>query len=403
MTQRNAFALALLALVPLLLPFSRAAELPILLGALTGIYALARDHRRLWNDSVSRALGLALGLYSLAALISAIDAIDAEKSWTTAIASLRLLLYAIGVRWLLLEAPVHYRWVSLAAALPVAAWVLDGTAQALTGYSIGGPLDADRLSGIFGADDLKLGPLLPALAPLLLWPLFDRCLAAPSIKTVAFLLGAYLLLTLVVLLAGSRAGWISFALVSGLLGLRVIERSPRLALGIAAVTITVVALIGSVAYQQSEHFRARVDRTLEFRTGNADHALAGRLPIWRTAGAMIAAHPLNGVGVRSFRFAYPDFAAADDPWVDPSGTHGAAHAHQILLELLSETGVVGLCCWLLAGWWLWRLRRGALPGAAAALLVLTFPLNTHLAFYSSFMGIVLAWLVALMGVREGPR
>ena len=27
--------------------------------------------------------------------------------------------------------------------------------------------------------------------------------------------------------------------------------------------------------------------------------------------------------------------------------------------------------------------------------MLTFPLNTHLAFYSAFMGIVLAWLLTL--------
>lgn len=402
MISRDAFALALIALVPLLLPFSRMAELPIMLGALVGVYALVQNGRQLWNDAPARALGFALGLYSFAALISAIDAVDPEKSWTTAIASLRLGLYALAVRWLLMGARSH-RLMALAAALPIALWTLDGAAQALTGYSLGGPLDADRLSGIFGADDLKLGPLLPALAPLLLWPLLDRCIAAPTAGRIAFLMSVYLLLALVVLLAGARAGWVSFALATMLMALRLAQHSMRLTVWIAAGALVVVGAISGIAYQQSEHFRARVDRTLEFRSGNADHALAGRLPIWRTAGAMIAAHPVNGVGVRSFRFAYPDFAATDDPWVDPSGTHGAAHAHQILLELLSETGVIGLCCWLLAGWSLWRLRRGALPGAAAALLVLTFPLNTHLAFYSSFMGIVLAWLVALQGVREGPR
>lgn len=399
MTGRTAFALALIALVPALLPFSRAAELPILLGALIGVYALLRDGKRLWNDASARTIGLALGLYSLAALISAVDAVQNEKSWATAIASVRLPLYAIGVRWLLLDSTFG-RWVSLIAALPVAAWVLDGAAQALTGYSIGGPLEADRLSGIFGADDLKLGPLLPALAPLLLWPLLDGCLAQPTARRIAVLLGSYLLLTLVVLLAGARAGWISFVLVSALIGLRLLRYSPRLAIGLVAGALAVVPTIGIVAYQQSEHFRARVDRTLEFRSGNADVALAGRLPIWQTAAKMIRAHPINGVGVRSFRFAYPAFAAPDDPWVDPTGTFGASHAHQIVLELLTETGVIGLGCWLTAAWLIWRQRRLAPPGVAAALLVLTFPLNTHLAFYSSFMGIVLAWLVTLLGTRR---
>ncbi len=320
------------------------------------------------------------------------------KSWSTALASLRFLAFAVGMLALVevaLARGVEPRRLSIGlawvGALPLALWSADALLQAATGYSLGGPLQADRLSGIFGADDLKLGPLLPTLAPLLLWPL----LAGPR----ALLALAWLALLLVVLLAGSRAGWISYALVSGLLAWRLARGSWRALLVWVATAALVAVAIAALAYQASDSFRARVDRTLAAGSGQVDVALAGRVPIFQTAARMALAHPVNGVGVRSFRNAYPAYAEPGDPWVDPAQRTGAAHAHQILLELLTEVGLIGLALWLGAAWVLWRCARqssGALAQAPwVALAVLTFPLNTHLAFYSSFLGIVLAWLLVL--------
>ena len=61
---------------------------------------------------------------------------------------------------------------------------------------------------------------------------------------------------------------------------------------------------------------------------------------------MWQAHPLTGVGVRGFRYAYPAYAAPKDTFVDTASDTGASHAHQIVLEVLSETGVVGLVFWI---------------------------------------------------------
>ena len=84
--------------------------------------------------------------------------------------------------------------------------------------------------------------------------------------------------------------------------------------------------------------------------------------------------------------------------VDPP----ALHAHQLLLEVLSETGVLGLLLWLAGaalGWRAWRYadagaRERAWP-AMVALVVTVFPLNTHLAFYSTFWGGLTLLLAAL--------
>ena len=103
---------------------------------------------------------------------------------------------------------------------------------------------------------------------------------------------------------------------------------------------------------------------------------------------MLREHPINGVGVRGFRDAFtgcdpqPGVVAA---W----GTGVALHAHQIVLEVLSETGVVGLLIWLAGAalaWRAWRYadsaaRTRARP-AMLALAVSVFPVSyTHLDVY----------------------
>lgn len=392
--------------VPLLLPFARSAELPVAIGALTGI-ALCLRQCSLLDQPATRALLFALGAYAGAALCSAVDAAAPMKSWTSAVASLRLPAFGLGALALadaLLGAGVDGRWLAhrlaWAGALPVALWTLDALVQGVTGYSLGGTLDADRLSGIFGADDLKLGPLLPALAPLLLWPL----LGAPRWQLAL----AWVALLVVVLLAGARAGWVSYGLISALLAWRLAGGSKR-RLALWAGAALLLMAVGTIsAYQVSEPFRARIDRTLAAAGGDYDFALAGRVPIWRTAVRMAVDHPINGVGVRGFRYAYPAYADPGDPWVDPVAGTGAAHAHQLVLELLTETGLVGLLLWVCAAWRLWPLARACAGDCVAqapwlALGVLLFPLNTHLAFHSSFMGIVLAWLVTLACLQARLR
>ena len=118
---------------------------------------------------------------------------------------------------------------------------------------------------------------------------------------------------------------------------------------------------------------------------------------------MIGDNPLNGVGVRGFRHAYADYAEPGDPWISgAAGSGGAFHAHQLAFELLTETGLLGLAGFALAlvlTWRHWRAigltgRTAALP-LALALGVMVFPLNTHLAFYSTFWSLLCWWLIML--------
>jgi O-antigen ligase len=392
----SAFVAAALALLLVLLPIGRTAEVALLAVAIAGIVAAwrARGDRRAW-----RATALAAGLFAAywgAALLSAADAVAPERTWSTVAGSARFLPFALGAVLALRLAPAWQGRVARAAGAIVVLWALDALLQAGTGWSLGGRLPVDRISGVFGDDNLKLGPALAVLSPF--------ALATARRYGGAVLLAAWLLLAAAVLLAGARAAWIMYAIVTIAVAWREAGDARRFVAWCVAGGVALASL-GALAYRFSDRFEERVARTLAATRGDAaaiDHALAGRLPIWRTAGAMALAHPVNGVGARGFRYAYPRHAAHDDPWVQPDTATGALHAHQIVLEVASETGFVGLLLWLLGAWAAVGAYRRASREARAlawapgvALVAMAFPLNTHFAFYSSFWGLVLWWLLAL--------
>ncbi|WP_108776203.1 O-antigen ligase family protein, partial [Xanthomonas fragariae] len=239
----------------------------------------------------------------------------------------------------------------------------------------------DRLSGALGPCNLKFGQTLASLSPFLLLALGRRNAWAWA--------GAAAAVGVVLVLAGSRASWITYGVIVLLSGWQLLGSRRLLA---AAV---VGALLAGGVVAVAPQARERIQRTmLAFRNGEqgVDQALSGRAQIWGAALCMIREHPLNGVGARGFRQAYP--ACNPAPEQAPAWGDGPAfHAHQIVLEILAETGVIGLLLWLAGAaqaWRAWRYsslaaREQARP-AMIALVATVFPLNTHLAFYSSFWG-----------------
>jgi O-antigen ligase len=381
-------------LVLALLPIGRSAELPLLVGAVWGVVLLARDGRAVLALPAVRLALLLFAFYWLPAFLSALDAVAAEKTWTQVLAQLRFAPFAVFAAATVRSA-AQWQWLLRASALLLGVWLIDAWIQAFTGTGLGGAMGGDRLSGIFGADNLKLGGVMAAASPLLLAYAQQR-FGWRGVCIAALLTGG------VVLLAGARAAWLVYALVLAGVCLRPFAGRARRALLVMTAFAAAGAALGYAAYLSSPLFAARVDRTLllvSAEAGDVDHALAGRLPIWRTARDMALAHPVNGVGVRGFRHDYLDHAAADDPWREQGG---AMHPHQLVLELATETGVFGLLAWLFGFALLWRGVRRVTPSARLrawppllALAAMCFPLNTHYAFYSSWWGLFFWWLLVM--------
>jgi O-antigen ligase len=178
-----------------------------------------------------------------------------------------------------------------------------------------------------------------------------------------------------------------------------------------AAFAALLALLGGFLAFENAGTRTRLDQTLLLFSGDEakiNQALSSRLTLWKDAIAMIKAHPVNGVGFGAFRFVYPYYAMPGDPFIqakpdeETGKVTGASYAHQIVLEVTTETGLIGLAglvafyfllirCWKQAGP---ERRSQSLPFALAALAWL-FPFNTHSSFYSAQWS-VLVWLLVAM-------
>jgi O-antigen ligase len=386
-------------LVPALLPFGRSAELGVFLALVGCILLLVREPRALRHHPGATLFLWLFAAYAGAALVSAVDAVAPGKSWGTVAGILRFAPLGVYTCFAM-RRPGKVRALYTATGVMVALWVADAWVQALTGYGLAGASDPERLSGIFGATNLKLGPALSALAPFLLWASGERWGRRGLVLAFLLALGP-------VLLSGSRASWLCYALVGIAFLWREVGSPRRFAVACLGAGL-LVAVAAVLAWQVSPRFRDRVAHTVPALSGTAtgiDIALTGRLDIWTTALRLYAAHPINGVGVRGFRVAYPSVASPGDHFLtmEKCGEgEGACHAHQVVLEVATETGTIGLLAWLAAVVFAvrtWRragraARDRAFP-ATVALVAILFPLNTHMAFYSAWWGLLAAWLLSV--------
>lgn len=402
---------ALLIAALALMPFARS-EIPLGVLSIIGIVLLGRRSsfagRPPW-----RGLALLYGAFALPMLAALIDAVAPEKSAITTIGALRyplscaalLALYALardaaGVQRRLLHS------VGGAVALLLALWCLDGLLQFTTGrnvldYGLG---HHGYVNGLFGENDIKLGLTVALLMPIAVVAVLRF---APAPAAMAYLA----LLLALVALSGKRAAWIA-ALVELAVLLVYYRGRGYLAPRRTAAFALVGSLVLLLTYTGSDWVRQRSDVLLEAARqpdyATLNRATSGRLPIWITASRMLMDNPVNGVGPRGFRFAYTDYADEDDFWVDYLRV---MHAHQLILEIGSETGAIGLLGYAIMLGLLWRLWRDASPAArsralpyAASLSGLLFPVNTHEPWYSSWSALTL-WLVLglyLFAIAESP-
>jgi O-antigen ligase len=390
------------------------AEAVMVLGALAAVIRLLLDRfrggTRLLSGAAWALTSALFAAYWLPEVISAVDAVDAPRAFREAAVDLRYLPFL----WLVAAAVANRearRTTFNGLAIIVAVWTLDALAQVVFGTSplfwgldqlkqlvSGRPMctaeqmaGIDRLSGFLGPCNRKLGVVMASLSPFLLFA------AARRMDSLGWILAAGAI-GLVILLAGARASWITYALVLVVSGWRLLGL--RRLFGVLAAGLLILTLLA----MSSTQFRERIRLTTHALTANesgVDTALSGRGQIWSAAGCMIVEHPINGVGARGFREAFPgcDAGAGERPaW----GQGPAFHAHQIVLEVLSETGVIGLLLWLAGAALAWRAWRYAAPQAKdrarpamLALAVTVFPFNTHLAFYSTFWGGLTLMLAAL--------
>lgn len=382
-----------------LLPFGRLAEIPLSLLALTLPFLWRVDQHRQTLCKASPWVVPLFLCYWLPMVISSIDSMAPPASWTQSLVALRFLAAALAMATLLHTPSARWRVLRWTAYVLVF-WAIDGFVQLLFGRDLFGiAMHPDRLNALFIEKYQFYGPTLAMLSPLLLE--YARREWRPWAWALCFtlILGA-------VMISGMRSGWLSMLLVLATYFVLMSRRENR-ALRRAMLTVPVLAvMIMTLSYFASPLFQQRLELTgaLYESTGAAvNHASSERLPIFTTALRMYRHHPINGVGVRAFPEAYMVYAGEGDIHIAKSGgKSGATHAHNVVLEVMSDTGSIGLAgllAALLFAMRRWRQttpaqRQEAFPFMLAIALIL-FPLNSHFAIYGTFTSSLIWFLLGL--------
>lgn len=389
-----------------LLPFRRLSEIAMSLFAISFFFLFRSTF---YKDRIKNLLPLLLPLFLcfwIPMLASSFDSFDASKSWMSSLSAVRFFLAAMSIAVLLHSASLRWqvlRWSSFVLIF----WAIDGYVQLAFGVDLFGiQMNDERLNALFGDKYQYYGPTLAMLSPILLEYARRRWPAWAWGACFGLVLGA-------VMIAGMRAGWLAMGMVLFAYFLLMFRKDNK-ELRRSAVAIPLLAIaiiIGS--YAVSPTVQDRVSRTLTIAQGETsavDYALSWRLPIFNASLAMYEAHPVNGVGVRAFPVAYPSFAPADDFHVlRHNDGRGTTHAHNIVLEVMADTGTIGLLGLIIGTVLLWRAWRSLPPANkqevfpyALALVLILFPLNSHFALFGTYTS-SLCWFLMGLAAAGGRR
>lgn len=235
---------------------------------------------------------------------------------------------------------------TVVALVALAAWAV---VQATTGYGIPSPWNAPpagiRATGPFPYPNALALFAVPAAALCAFLAInHHKHLLRPHLAWLGFGSGI-----LAAVLAKSDGGLIALGAAAFIaLMLRKTLRRPALA-------VAVLALIVALSIPTT---RAIVTDQIFFREWSGKV----RLVIWKETRAMLTDHPIFGAGLGGYRDGITPYHAAT--WMEIF-----QYPHNILLNLWSETGLIGTAAfaWILWRWW----KRGgtmALPVMAAILV-----------------------------------
>lgn len=191
----------------------------------------------------------------------------------------------------------------------------------------------------------------------------------------------------------SRGGWLG--VIGGVIVVIALRsRRAAVAMSVAAIALLIAVLLGTlnpafapdvlIARIGDLSTYVGLGDVLQQEVNDDNFAVIERVAHWAAAIRMWESAPWLGVGAGNFPIVYPSVHLPR--WDDPLG-----HAHNIYLNVLGETGLIGftafLLLWLVAVARLWRQKRIADREQArwsAALVVGVLGVLAHLAVHSLF-------------------
>lgn len=228
---------------------------------------------------------------------------------------------------------------------------------------------------------------------------------------------------IVIILGGNRVSWVMllisamlYALHIKLNGLHFINTIRSLVLGLTAIFIIFISIwvIKPSIYDHAESMfisRFTAYSILDFKSEKSQeyNALLQRTEIWESGLRVIKNNWINGIGVRGFRYLDIKNDIESQSKILSDTVALSTHPHQITLEILVETGSIGLIGYLI--FWIILYRKIFTPMImknkiifwpwAIAVIVVIFPLNMHKSFYGHFSSTII-WVLIALAVAAYP-
>ncbi len=402
LANRDSIAVALMLFILISFTSKSLYNYPVGILAIAGLGMSLKSFDKFWRMPLAPAFVFLFLCLWLPLLISLVDAVNIERSARTVLSYTRFLFAGLVILYLLRSEKALEKF-NLLLFIAITAWCIDALIQYFLSYNLlGFPKRVGYVTGIFHPE-ITIGHITAVLSPLY----FESLRKYSEGREWMWLL--VLLVFAVVLLSGRRASWVILAVgsVAYLLYYLKLQNFKEAALKNAALLSVITALIIFTVIATNPILKMRINAAMNLASGNyelANQGIGKRLDIWDTSINIYRENKINGIGPRGFRYAYSDYSE-DDNYFHASGQ---THPHQLMLEVLAETGTIGavgvLIFTLFLPFYFWR--QGLLMHVAPnmiAILAAVFPINTHMAFYGSYWSSVFWWLMILAFVTATIR
>jgi O-antigen ligase len=230
-----------------------------------------------------------------------------------------------------------------------------------------------RAFGTFGQPNpfgAFMGMLIPVAASLFLGTLIQiwqhrkhtKHLQAQQISQLVFYAIILLLMSVAIIASWSRGAWLGFLVSLSVVGLFFPQRLwQSIALFLSGVSlVTIMWFSGLVPTSISARLSSITEDAFALNDvrgvdiTSANYAIVERLAHWQAALRMADENPILGVGAGNYEVAYQNYRLIN--WVEPLG-----HAHNFYLNVLAETGIIGLITylffWLVTLFFTWQARK----------------------------------------------
>lgn len=390
---------------------------PLLLLCIVGIHVLIKSRTIDLGQSNIRLYGLMYLCIVIPMILSLPDAVLLAESLRKTLTF--SLFYFAGVAIIISLANQKYRkYLLYSIFFLMCFWIFDAIWQSISGYNIRGyPYNVDgigkqgrRLTGMFYPSS-RIGIVLANLSPF-----YFEFLRIHFHKRKWIIL-LILPLIYVVILSGGRSSYIMLLLSLILYTAYLISMGAltRITKSHVAIVLSIFILGGVISINSDKIFTKEKYAFLENRISSIGNffsgdlqkiavAVPGRMAIWEGALWVAKDNWVNGIGPRGFRYVVDDYIEKREGYIISKHAQSSTHPHQYLLEILTETGIIGIIGYVIFLIILYRQvyiyfrndqYRYFLPWTFPALIA-TMPVNMHKAFYSSYISVFICVTVAIV-------